>query len=92
MELSQAQYEEIARCMPRQRGKVSLSDSSVLNAIPVCSRARLQLAGLSQLSGSCQVPKHLDQRMYSTSLSFRPRPLSAIDPPNDFTNLLRRSV
>ena len=33
MELTQAQYEEIAHCLPRQRGNVSLSNLSVLNAI-----------------------------------------------------------
>ncbi|MGA7178157.1 MAG: transposase, partial [Thiobacillaceae bacterium] len=33
MELTQAQYEEIAHCLPRQRGNVSLPNLSVLNAI-----------------------------------------------------------
>lgn len=33
MEISQAQYEQIESCLPRQRGNVSLSNLQVLNAI-----------------------------------------------------------
>ena len=33
MEITQAQYEQIASCLPRQRGNVSLSNLQVLNAI-----------------------------------------------------------
>ncbi len=33
MEISQAQYEQIEGCLPRQRGNVSLSNPQVLNAI-----------------------------------------------------------
>ena len=33
MEITQAQFEQIAHCLPTQRGNVSLSNLSVLNAV-----------------------------------------------------------
>jgi len=33
MEISEAQFQQIERCLPRQRGNVSLSSLQVLNAI-----------------------------------------------------------
>ena len=33
MEITQAQFEQIAHCLPSQRGNVSLSNLSVLNAV-----------------------------------------------------------
>lgn len=33
MEITQAQYEQIAHCLPRQRGNVSMTNLQVLNAI-----------------------------------------------------------
>jgi hypothetical protein len=33
MEITRAQFEQIAECLPRQRGNVSLTNLQVLNAI-----------------------------------------------------------
>ncbi|MDR0672387.1 MAG: IS5/IS1182 family transposase, partial [Zoogloeaceae bacterium] len=33
MEISEAQYQQIEDCLPRQRGNVSLTNLQVLNAI-----------------------------------------------------------
>jgi transposase len=52
MELTQAQYEEIAHCLPRQRGNVSLPNLSVLNAILYVAEHGCKWRGLPKRFGN----------------------------------------
>jgi len=52
MELTQAQYEEIADCLPRQRGNVSLPNLSVLNAILYVAEHGCKWRGLPKRFGN----------------------------------------
>ncbi len=52
MEITQAQYERIAHCLPLQRGNVSLSNPSVLNAILYVAEHGCKWRGLSKRFGN----------------------------------------
>ena len=52
MEISQAQYEQIESCLPRQRGNVSLSNLQVLNAILYVAEHGCKWRGLPKRFGN----------------------------------------
>ena len=52
MQLSQAQYEKIAHCLPVQRGNVRLSNLPVLNAILYVLEHGCKWCGLSSDLGN----------------------------------------
>jgi transposase len=52
MELTEAQYEQIAECLPVQRGNVSLTNRSVLNAILYVAEHGCKWRGLPKRFGN----------------------------------------
>jgi transposase len=52
MEITQAQFTQIERCLPRQRGNVSLSNLSVLNAILYVAEHGCKWRGLPKRFGN----------------------------------------
>ena len=52
MEITEAQYERIADCLPRQRGNVSLSNLQVLNAILYVAEHGCKWRGLPRRFGN----------------------------------------
>ena len=52
MEITEAQYERIADCLPRQRGNVSLSNLQVLNAILYVAEHGCKWRGLPKRFGN----------------------------------------
>jgi transposase len=52
MEITQAQYERIAHCLPRQRGNVSVSNLQVLNAILYVAEQGCKWRGLPKYLGN----------------------------------------
>lgn len=52
MEISQAQYEQIESCLPRQRGNVSLSNLQVVNAILYVAEHGCKWRGLPRRFGN----------------------------------------
>ena len=52
MEITQAQYEQIENCLPRQRGNVSLSNLQVLNAILYVAEHGCKWRGLPKRFGN----------------------------------------
>jgi transposase len=52
MEITQAQYEQIVHCLPMQRGNVSLSNLSVLNAILYVAEHGCKWRGLPKRFGN----------------------------------------
>ena len=46
MEITRSQYEQIAHCLPTQRGNVSLTNLSVLNAIRYVAEQGCKWRGL----------------------------------------------
>jgi transposase len=52
MEITQAQYEQIADCLPKQRGNVSLSNLNVLNAILYVAEQGCKWRGLPKRFGN----------------------------------------
>lgn len=52
MAISQAQYEQIENCLPRQRGNVSLSNLQVLNAILYVAEHGCKWRGLPKRFGN----------------------------------------
>ncbi len=52
MEITQAQYEQIAHCLPRQRGNVSMTNLQVLNAIPYVAEHGCKWRGLPPYLGN----------------------------------------
>ena len=52
MEITRAQYEQIAHCMPTQRGNVSLTNLSVLNAILYVAEQGCKWRGLPKRLGN----------------------------------------
>ena len=52
MEITQAQYEQIESCLPRQRGNVSLSNLQVLNAILYVAEHGCKWRGLPKRYGN----------------------------------------
>jgi transposase len=51
MEITRAQYEQIAKCLPRQRGNVSLSNLEILNAILYVTEQGCKWRGLPKRFG-----------------------------------------
>lgn len=52
MEITQAQYEQIADCLPRQRGNVRLNNLDVLNAILYVAEQGCKWRGLPKRFGN----------------------------------------
>ncbi len=52
MEITEAQYQKIADCLPRQRGNVSLSNLEVLNAILYVAEQGCKWRGLPKQLGN----------------------------------------
>ncbi len=52
MEITKAQFEQIAECLPRQRGNVSLTNLQVLNAIPYVAEHGCKWRGLPKRLGN----------------------------------------
>ena len=52
MEITQAQYEQIESCLPKQRGNVSLSNLQVLNAILYVAEHGCKWRGLPKRFGN----------------------------------------
>jgi transposase len=52
MEITRAQYEQIAHCLPTQRGNVSLTNLSVLNAILYVAEQGCKWRGLPKRFGN----------------------------------------
>jgi transposase len=52
MEITEAQYQQIESCLPRQRGNVSLSNLQVLNAILYVAEHGCKWRGLPQRFGN----------------------------------------
>ena len=52
MEINQTQYEQIADCLPRQRGNVTLSNLQVLNAILYVAEQGCKWRGLPKRFGN----------------------------------------
>ena len=52
MEITQSQYEQIAHCLPVQRGNVSLSNLTVLNAILYVAEQGCKWRGLPKRFGN----------------------------------------
>ena len=52
MEITQAQYEQIADCLPKQRGNVRLSNLDVLNAILYVAEQGCKWRGLPKRFGN----------------------------------------
>ena len=52
MEITQAQFEQIAHCLPTQRGNVSLSNLSVLNAVLYVAEHGCKWRGLPKRFGN----------------------------------------
>src|SRR5258706_12399655 len=52
MEMSEAQYQQVADCLPRQRGNVSLSNLQVLNAILYVAEHGCKWRGLPKCLGN----------------------------------------
>ena len=52
MEISKAQFEQIAECLPRQRGNVSLTNLQVLNAILYVAEHGCKWRGLLKRFGN----------------------------------------
>src|SRR5258706_16127991 len=52
MELTQSQYERVAHCLPRQRGNVSMSNLTVLNAILYVAEHGCKWRGLPKRFGN----------------------------------------
>ena len=52
MEISKAQFEQIAECLPRQRGNVSLTNLQVLNAILYVAEHGCKSRGLPKRFGN----------------------------------------
>ena len=53
MEITKAQFEQIADCLPRQRGNVSLTNLQVLNAILYVAEHGCKWRGLPKRFGNC---------------------------------------
>src|SRR6267143_1310266 len=51
MEITEAQFQQIEHCLPRQRGNVSLSNLQVLNAIPYVAEHGCKWRGLPRRFG-----------------------------------------
>ena len=52
MEITQAQYQQVAHCLPTQRGNVSLSNLDVLNAILYVAEQGCKWRGLPKRFGN----------------------------------------
>ena len=52
MEITEAQYQQIEQCLPRQRGNVSLSNLQVLNAILYVAEQGCKWRGLPKRFGN----------------------------------------
>ena len=48
MQITQEQYEKIAKYLPRQRGNVSMSNLQLINAILYVTEKRLQMEGAAE--------------------------------------------
>ena len=53
MEITQAQFEQIADCLPKQRGNVRLKNFDVLNAILYVAEQGCKWRGLPKRFGNC---------------------------------------